>query len=133
METGTTDETEHAPGVTAHPLRVQIPWRGRPPLDVVAVTRPGPWGNPYAVRDLKPGFAVFDLDKKTLLAIFATRYEANAKVVSPYTAWLTSPAGAELLAEIDKLRGRKLGCVCDLDMPCHGNVLAWMANASPPE
>lgn len=73
----------------------------------VYVGRPTKWGNPFTIG--KDG----------------TRDE----VIEKYRAWLlTQP---DLLAEIPKLRGKRLGCWCKPE-PCHADVLADFANNGIP-
>ena len=75
-------------------------------LPTVSVARPTKWGNPY--------YAGYD----------GTRLEVIAK----YEVWLqTRP---ELLAALPELRGKVLGCWCRPWWPCHGDVLARLADAT---
>ncbi len=67
------------------------------------VGRPSLWGNPFTIG--KDG----------------TRLE----VIQKYEAWLkTQP---KLMKMLPRLRGLTLGCWC-APMPCHGDVLARLAN-----
>jgi Domain of unknown function (DUF4326) len=51
----------------------------------------------------------------------------RADVIAKYERWLlTQP---ELLAAVPELRGRTLGCWC-APHPCHGDVLARLADAT---
>lgn len=53
-----------------------------------------------------------------------------AQVVVRYRAWLAERP--ELLARyLPTLRGRRLGCWCPPDQPCHARVLAELADALP--
>lgn len=71
------------------------------------------WGNPFSHM---PGtWADFRV---------ATREEA----ISKYEEWiLTQP---DLLRRLGRLQGKVLGCWCS-PAPCHGDVLARMADALP--
>ena len=69
--------------------------------------RASPWGNPFQIG--KDG----------------TREEVIAK----YRAWLLQQP--ELMARLPELRGKILGCWCS-PKPCHGEVLAALANAPAP-
>lgn len=52
-----------------------------------------------------------------------------AEVVAKYDAWLD--AHPKLLArELPRLRGKRLGCWCAKNAPCHARVLAERANAA---
>jgi hypothetical protein len=78
-------------------------------LAVVVVTRPGRWGNPWAVGKVRTA----------------------AEAVAKYRAALL---GGELAYTVDDvremLRGKNLACWCKLGAPCHGDVLLQLANAS---
>ncbi|WP_433573972.1 DUF4326 domain-containing protein [Streptomyces sp. CA-251247] len=55
------------------------------------------------------------------------RHGDAAAVVEKYRAWLA--ARPELVArELPKLRGRRLGCWCADNAPCHARVLAELAD-----
>ncbi len=70
----------------------------------VFIGRPSKWGNPFVIgRD-------------------GTRQEVIAK----YRAWIVDQP--ELMAALGELRGKVLGCFC-APRPCHGDVLAELANA----
>jgi len=65
------------------------------------------WANPYKIGP--------DGDRET--------------VIEKYRAWLLrSPY---LVLQIPELRGRNLGCYC-IPEPCHGHVLAELADMTPP-
>lgn len=78
----------------------------RDPFDVY-IGRPSKWGNPFIIG--KDG----------------TREEVIAK----YRAWILDQP--DLLASLHELRGRRLGCWCKhpyKEVPCHGDVLAQLAD-----
>jgi hypothetical protein len=76
------------------------------PCDV-NIMRPGPWGNPFVIG----------------------RDGDRAEVIAKYSAWIMrQPA---LMARLGELRGRVLGCCCKPE-PCHGDVLAALADGRPP-
>lgn len=69
----------------------------------VYIGRPSKWGNPF--RE----------------GVDGTREE----VITKFAAWIrTQP---DLLNEIHTLKGKRLGCWC-APKPCHGDVLANLAN-----
>lgn len=71
----------------------------------VYIGRPSKWGNPFQIG--KDG----------------TRVE----VIEKYEAWIkTQP---HLMAALPELRGKVLGCWCS-PRPCHGDVLARLANST---
>jgi hypothetical protein len=86
-----------------HPLRVRRSSQ-RAPLDgAVLVARPSRWGNPFRVEAFGREEAL-------------RRYEEHLR------------ASPELMAALPTLRGRRLACYCPLSEPCHGDLLARLAN-----
>ena len=85
------------------------------PFDVY-IGRPGPWGNPFSH---KPG------------TLARYRVATITEALSRYREWLLSQP--ELVARARReLRGKVLGCWCKHpahpDAPCHGDILAEIAN-----
>lgn len=70
----------------------------------VYIGRPSQWGNPFRI----------------------ITHGTREQVVVKYRAWLMEQP--DLLAKIPELRGKILGCWC-APWPCHGDVLAELANA----
>jgi hypothetical protein len=70
----------------------------------ILIDRRTRWGNPFVVGK--------DGDR--------------AEVIARYEAWLMKQP--HLLAGLHELRGKVLGCWC-APRPCHGDVLARLANA----
>lgn len=70
----------------------------------VRIGRPSKWGNPFRIG----------------------RDGDRAEVIDKHKQWiLTCPT---LLTSIQKeLKGKKLGCYC-YPLPCHGDILAELAN-----
>lgn len=101
------------------PRRVQMRrtegWRK--PAGVIYVGRPTQWGNPYRVG----GRAHGALDPATAVAHYQ---DALLK------GELHARDGGPLIDELPALRGKDLGCWCDLDKPCHADVLLALANDS---
>lgn len=82
-----------------HPLVVNVNDR---PYDVY-IGRPGPWGNPFRIG----------------------RDGDRADVIRKFEEWLkTQP---QRMVQLKKLKGKRLGCYC-APLPCHGDVLARLAN-----
>lgn len=73
----------------------------------VYIGRPSRWGNPFAIG----------------------RDGTRADVIAKYRAWITDQP--DLLASIRSLHGKRLGCYCS-PRPCHGDVLAELAEAAGP-
>ncbi len=68
----------------------------------VYVGRPSKWGNPFEIG----------------------RDGTRAQVIARYERWLRSQP--QLLAELDELAGKTLGCWC-APRACHGDLLARLA------
>jgi hypothetical protein len=82
----------------------------------VYIGRPSDWGNPFS-----------HLPASAAKWRVATREESIRK----YEEWLLEQP--ELLERVrQELRGKVLGCWCS-PLPCHGDVLARIANAPEPE
>lgn len=97
------------PGLT------QVVHRNKEPYDVL-IDRSTPWGNPFTHKDT-PTRAKFKV---------ATRRES----IEAFEEWVLESQDAEAVwirKNIRQLRGKRLGCWCD-PLPCHGMVLAAMAN-----
>ena len=85
----------------------------RAPFDVY-VGRPGRWGNPFSWKD----------------GTLATWRTSKDGCLPAYEAWLL--AQPELVARArSELRGKVLGCWCRPG-PCHGDILARIANDGAP-
>jgi hypothetical protein len=92
-----------------HPLVVN---RRKAPFDVY-VGRPSVWGNPYGT-DRKPPF----------------RVDIREEAIEAYEKWLL--AQPELVERAKReLKGKVLGCWCAPE-PCHGEILARIANEERP-
>jgi hypothetical protein len=74
----------------------------------VYIGRPSRWGNPFVIG----------------------RDGDRAQVIAKYREWiLKNPL---LLQQLPRLRGKRLGCWCK-PLPCHGDVLAELADAASPK
>ena len=76
------------------------------------IGRPSIWGNPWSHIKDRNTLAKFQCD---------TREEAIAK----YREYIENGAGMHLLAKLPMLKGKTLGCFCNVDKGehCHGEVL----------
>lgn len=74
----------------------------------VYIGRPSKWGNPFRLA----------------------KESDRAEVLVQYEAWLMQQP--KLLAQLHELRGKTLGCWC-APKPCHGDVLARLANTPSQE
>lgn len=77
----------------------------------VYIGRPSKWGNPFS-------------HKAGTLAKFQVKSRREA--IQKYEEWLMDQP--ELLASLHELKGKTLGCWCK-PKPCHGDVLARLADA----
>ncbi len=116
----------------AHRLRVQRKRTkgAKLPDGAVCVTRPGPWGNLFKVTScIEVGYADNDAD-------------ARKMCVDSFRDWLTKGDTSEwwfdynrdrwawMRENLEQLRGKQLACCCPLDLPCHADILAELANAT---
>ncbi|HEY7413915.1 MAG TPA: DUF4326 domain-containing protein [Ktedonobacteraceae bacterium] len=70
----------------------------------VYIGRPSCWGNPFRMG----------------------QDGTRAEVIAKFEEWLMEQP--ELLAKVVELKGKRLGCWC-APLPCHGDVLARLAEA----
>jgi hypothetical protein len=83
------------------------------PADAIYVGRPTVWGNPYVVGSTM-------MNGETLTA---------EKAVALYRQHLRDNFDERDIRHC--LRGKDLACWCDLDAPCHADVLLEIANSRP--
>ena len=101
----------------------------RKPDNCVIVDRTSKWGNPFKVSECREaGFK-------------GTDAELAARCVSAFSVWLgplwrnnwngkeSEAARTAILDNLSDLRGKNLVCWCELDQPCHADVLLELANA----
>ena len=86
-------------------------------LEIVYVGRPSQWGNPFrvgidAVRTSHETISVID---DPYFYVVAFEEYARGKILDN-PQWL------------EPLRGKNLSCWCDLQSPCHADVLLRLAN-----
>lgn len=80
----------------------------------VYIGRPSIWGNQWT---------------HVPSAMARYRVSTRAEAIARYREWiLTQPV---LLAQLYKLKGKRLGCWCKPHHACHGDVLAELADALP--
>jgi hypothetical protein len=102
----------------------------RMPENTVSVTRPGPLGNPFLVRECREAFGYSDdTCRKQCVRAF------RGWLSQDWREWWDSKESEErravVLARLPELRGKDLACWCALDQPCHADVLLELANAEP--
>lgn len=108
------------------PIHIQLSrakgWRL--PANTVVVARPTRWGNPFKIGGYRCEYDDQGQlqqeptpDAETAVRFFAEMLASPKRNYAPATA-------------IDiQLRGRNLACWCQLDRPCHADVLLEFANA----
>ena len=113
------------------PKRIQLRrtkgWRK--PEGAIVVARPSRWGNPYRVVSDGRLFTV-RTDDSTIGSF--ERLDGNGTgarhwAVQGYRLHLSRHPEMAIAARI-KLRGHDLACWCQLDQPCHADVLLELAN-----
>jgi hypothetical protein len=107
------------------PKRVWFP-RGvkgwRKPPNVVMVTRATRWGNPFVVApSLAPGSSMHR--SRRIYTAVPTAEDA----VRRFREYMAASPDRQAEARRD-LRGIDLACNCQLDQPCHADVLLAIAN-----
>jgi len=99
--------------------------RSQWPDDVVDITWPGEWGNPFI-----PGHPN---------GLGWGRVRDDDHAVQLFTRWLyldhdlvafERDRHAWILEHLEDLRGKHLACWCALDAPCHGSILLVVANST---
>lgn len=77
----------------------------RKPDGAVLVTRPGPWGNPFDVREM-----------------------GRAPAIAAHRRWLLDERPDLVERARVELAGKDLCCWCAEDVPCHADTLIEVAN-----
>lgn len=96
----------------------------RMPEGAVYVGRPTRWGNRWRAEQVQGvGWCCTDT-RDGLIVQARDRRDAHDLATAHYRTWLQHEA-----LDLAPLRGRRLVCWCPLDMPCHADVLAELANA----
>jgi hypothetical protein len=126
---------EH-PGLVIYPERIQRRrTRGwKMPPNTVSVTRPGRWGNPYAV-DVYGIELSLKLFRDTVRGIWSPE---NVAALDDELAGATYKLHCRFRERIgchpteaarSELRGRNLACWCSIHDPCHADILREIANS----
>ena len=118
------------------PVRIQLSRKKgwRMPPNTVKVSRPSKWGNPFAVwRDHDGKWFVSDgpchwpvASKAEGLALAVDKHAEQMRARYNVAVY---GAATDLLELQRELRGKNLACWCNLDHPCHADVLLEIANA----
>lgn len=79
----------------------------------VLICRPSKWGNPFSSKQ-----------NSTAKYKVSTRGES----IDRYREWILRGEGKYLLDDLHELEGKILGCWCDNNQPCHGDILVELVN-----
>lgn len=90
------------------------------PDGAVYVGRPSRWGNPFRIGDMLP----FPYGARMEAGACVQSQEHSVELFRAYTRITTF---YDSMVRQD-LRGKDLCCWCDLDRPCHADVLLELAN-----
>lgn len=100
------------------------------PADTVSVTRPGPYGNPYTVKNARElGYKGTDNDLAQYCVGLFRRDWKRALTCAERDRTPPMPFGKPVY--LGPLKGKNLACWCKLGEPCHADVLLEIANAEP--
>ena len=88
----------------------------------VLVARPSRFGNPWRIRKYGGEYEVFDITGT--MSYCLTKYKAHEFAVYLYRLRVLPG----LLLELESLRGKQLMCDCDLELPCHADVICEYLN-----
>lgn len=102
----------------------------RMPDNTASVCRPGPWGNPYTVGVLRedvPGHPFWCVLRGPRNIPAGSREQAVKLAVRAFRLWCLLRLRKEP-NWLAPLRGKNLACFCDVDAPCHADVLLELAN-----
>lgn len=82
------------------------------PYDVF-IGRPSKWGSPFSH---KPNSRAKYISK------------SRKESIESHKEWLLNGEGKYLLNDLHELKGKTLGCWCDKNKSCHGDILVKLVN-----
>lgn len=94
------------------------------PTDAVYVGRPTKWGNPYKVGKM------FIPEDEIFLNPFNPKWEMCKDIkqaLSLYENFLKREIQNKRL-DLSELKGKKLACWCNLNLPCHVDIIEKFLN-----
>lgn len=97
------------------------------PPNTVVVSRPSKWGNLFKVGSwytVYPDGSVRPQGDDPPDSLNVRVVKNAEESVSLYRKWIGEKPGVDF----SKLRGKNLGCWCEIGMPCHRDVLLELAN-----
>lgn len=82
------------------------------PFDIY-IGRPSKWGNPFSSKNWA-----------------SSEFKVNSRKesIEKHKKWITEGDGKYLLDDIHELKGKVLGCWCNSNQSCHGDILVELAN-----
>lgn len=89
----------------------------RMPEGAIYVGRPTKWGNPWKVAP-----------RTVVIQGVQVTYDDHDGPVAAFRHYVTHDGASIAEAARTELRGHDLACWCDLDQPCHADVLLELAN-----
>lgn len=114
-----------------HPLRFRLSRKKgyRKPENGIVVSRPSRWGNPFVVDEIttipSSWLCIWSGSEEM---VKVTPYCTEQAVALYRLHLLHDIAEPAFVAMLEELRGKRLGCWCALNRPCHADVLAELAN-----
>jgi len=91
------------------------------PSDIM-VTRPGKWGNNWRVVKREGLWLVENPDGTYWEDSFKSQKAATLKAIGLFAWNLQQKRSEKLMADLPELHGKRLGCYCGENDPCHGDV-----------
>jgi len=99
------------------------------PMNMVVVSRPSMYSNPYRVGyEVKNNAEAVACFERDLIAARAGKMTVEMLEVWGRNHRAGAAAPFYIVAQVKYLRGQNLACWCPLDQPCHADVLLRMAN-----
>lgn len=94
----------------------------RMPEGAVSVCRPGPFGNPFTMKDA----AEAGYSRRDVVTAFRDWLAGNPWACPSHDTY--EARRQTILRRLSELRRKDLACFCPLDEPCHADVLLELAN-----
>lgn len=102
------------------------------PPNTVSVTRPGPYGNPYTIKDAREaGYKGPDAEVAQMCVdLFRRDWRETMRSAAMHPRHPFMPFGKPVY--LGPLVGKNLACWCKPGAPCHADVLLEIVSALPP-
>lgn len=110
-----------------HRIKMQRRAGFRLPPNTVLVARPTKYGNPFVVGK---GFQLHPIEHAAANLVRGTVH-TQQQACWLYLTWLA--VQPDRMREFrEELKGKNLACYCELDEPCHADILLQLANSKDP-